>query len=349
MLHLTLEFTDHVCTRLHPCDQPGFSLIDLREFEAVRVGLSLSTCAKGARTSYWPAVCASTSATSVAIFEPDTRDLARFLVENDFSGLCICATVARRSLPRQVASPHRDGGCLTRSTQGSTPHRSPSYSPALRPYSSSELPSSTSMHPSTTMSTWAKPVSVAHRLRRPAVDETGGMLAGRRRHEVGFVLVRTSPYFSWTRGPRAPHCARAGVGPGARFLEFDRRGPTPAARRGGSHGSHLPALRRPRRAQGDGGRACAWSLGAARSPGRCATFATTTAGLLALSDWLARLRLHPCRHGGHRRLLEAGLARAGRRPLRADPGQRRAREERARAARPTSTTRCGWPTCWPTG
>ena len=65
----------------------ALGVIDLRKFEAVRVGSSLSTCAKGARTSYWPAVCASTSATSVAMFEPDTRDLASFLVENDFSGV----------------------------------------------------------------------------------------------------------------------------------------------------------------------------------------------------------------------------------------------------------------------
>ena len=40
------------------------------------------------------------------------------------------------------------------------------------------------------------------------------------------------------------------------------------------------------------------------------TFATTTAGLLALSDWLPA-RVHPRGDGEHRRLLEAGLARAG--------------------------------------
>ena len=45
---------------------------------------------------------------------------------------------------------------------------------------------------------------------------------------------------------------------------------------------------------------------------------------------LARLlRRRACRHGSHRRLLEAGVARA-RRPLRADPGQRRACEKRTR-------------------
>ena len=38
------------------------------------------------------------------------------------------------------------------------------------------------------------------------------------------------------------------------------------------------------------------------------TFATTMAGLLALSDWLFGERLHACRHGGDRRVLEAGVA-----------------------------------------
>ena len=60
------------------------------------------------------------------------------------------------------------------------------------------------------------------------------------------------------------------------------------------------------------------------------TFATTTSGLLALADWLDSLRRRARRDGGHRRVLEAGVARA-RRPLRAGAGQRRAREERARA------------------
>ena len=60
------------------------------------------------------------------------------------------------------------------------------------------------------------------------------------------------------------------------------------------------------------------------------TFATTTSGLLALADWLDSLRRRARRDGGHRRVLEAGVARA-RRPLRAGAGQRRARQERARA------------------
>jgi hypothetical protein len=38
------------------------------------------------------------------------------------------------------------------------------------------------------------------------------------------------------------------------------------------------------------------------------TFATTTAGLLALADWLTQNGLHACRDGGDRRLLETRLA-----------------------------------------
>jgi hypothetical protein len=41
------------------------------------------------------------------------------------------------------------------------------------------------------------------------------------------------------------------------------------------------------------------------------TFATTTAELERLSDWLSGLQRHPHRHGGDRRVLEAGLGRVG--------------------------------------
>ena len=60
------------------------------------------------------------------------------------------------------------------------------------------------------------------------------------------------------------------------------------------------------------------------------TFDTTTSGLLALCRLARVLRRRTRRDGGHRRVLEAGVARA-RRPLRAGAGQRGAREERARA------------------
>jgi len=43
------------------------------------------------------------------------------------------------------------------------------------------------------------------------------------------------------------------------------------------------------------------------------TFATTTAGLLALSDWLTENQLHARGDGGDGRLLAAGMARAVRR------------------------------------
>ncbi len=58
------------------------------------------------------------------------------------------------------------------------------------------------------------------------------------------------------------------------------------------------------------------------------TFKTTTTDLLAFG--VAGVgRLHACRDGGDRGLLEAGLAHPERRRLRADPGQRGARQERA--------------------
>ena len=41
------------------------------------------------------------------------------------------------------------------------------------------------------------------------------------------------------------------------------------------------------------------------------TFATTTAELERLSAWLDRPRRHVRRHGGDRRVLEAGLGRPG--------------------------------------
>ena len=79
------------------------------------------------------------------------------------------------------------------------------------------------------------------------------------------------------------------------------------------------------------------SDGAAKSEVR--TFDTTTPGLLALSAWLAEQRLHPCRDGGDRHLLEAGLAHPVGWRVHADPGQRGACQERARAARPMSPMR----------
>ena len=41
------------------------------------------------------------------------------------------------------------------------------------------------------------------------------------------------------------------------------------------------------------------------------TFATTTTELERLSEWLSGLQRHPHRHGGDRRVLEAGLGRVG--------------------------------------
>ncbi len=41
------------------------------------------------------------------------------------------------------------------------------------------------------------------------------------------------------------------------------------------------------------------------------TFQTTTADLIALVGVAGRKRLHACRNGGDRRLLEAGLAHLG--------------------------------------
>ena len=37
------------------------------------------------------------------------------------------------------------------------------------------------------------------------------------------------------------------------------------------------------------------------------TFGTTTRELLSMREWVALPRLHPCGHGKHGRLLEAGL------------------------------------------
>jgi transposase len=59
------------------------------------------------------------------------------------------------------------------------------------------------------------------------------------------------------------------------------------------------------------------------------TFATTPGRLLELSAWLGAGQVHPCRDGGHRSLLEAGVAHSGRRRFSAPAGQRRACEERA--------------------
>ncbi len=60
------------------------------------------------------------------------------------------------------------------------------------------------------------------------------------------------------------------------------------------------------------------------------TFATTTRRPARPIRLARRARLHPRRHGSHRRLLAPGLAGARRRHPHLDPGQRRARQERAR-------------------
>ena len=52
------------------------------------------------------------------------------------------------------------------------------------------------------------------------------------------------------------------------------------------------------------------------------TFGTMTDDLEALAGWLAERRVHACRDGEHRRVLEAGLQRAG--DVRADAGGERA-------------------------
>ena len=65
---------------------------------------------------------------------------------------------------------------------------------------------------------------------------------------------------------------------------------------------------------------------------------------------LARRRgRHRGGDGGHRPVLEAGLVRAGGAGVRAEAGQRPPRQDPARAARPTSATRRGWPSCSSTG
>ena len=68
---------------------------------------------------------------------------------------------------------------------------------------------------------------------------------------------------------------------------------------------------------------------------------------MALSEWLAEHGVHARGDGGDRRVLEAGLARA-RGQLRTRARQRSARPN-VPGARPTSTTRCGSPTCSRTG
>src|SRR6516164_4255819 len=56
------------------------------------------------------------------------------------------------------------------------------------------------------------------------------------------------------------------------------------------------------------------------------TFKTTTKELLALSEWLRRRGLHPCRDRGDRGLLEAGVAHPERRRCCAGAGEPGARQ-----------------------
>ena len=80
--------------------------------------------------------------------------------------------------------------------------------------------------------------------------------------------------------------------------------------------------------------ACLLTPGAEGQPTKeIRTFGTMTTDLLALSDWLSRGRLHPCRHGVHRRLLEADLQPVGR-PLRDAGGQRGSTSRPFLGARP---------------
>ena len=58
------------------------------------------------------------------------------------------------------------------------------------------------------------------------------------------------------------------------------------------------------------------------------TVATTTAGLLDMAEWLGAAGLHACGDGGHRRVLEAGVARP-RRAVHARARERDAHSERA--------------------
>src|SRR5262245_32006983 len=51
------------------------------------------------------------------------------------------------------------------------------------------------------------------------------------------------------------------------------------------------------------------------------TFETTTASLMALSDWLGRQQVYTYRHGSDRCLLEAGVAHLGGRRFRIGVGQ----------------------------
>jgi hypothetical protein len=65
--------------------------------------------------------------------------------------------------------------------------------------------------------------------------------------EVGFSLVRRSPFLSWTRrSPEHPRLSpRVVIGPGARFVEFSLLGPHAGGVLGGSDASVISALLRP--------------------------------------------------------------------------------------------------------
>src|SRR3954462_6141379 len=92
---------------------------------------------------------------------------------------------------------------------------------------------------------------------------------------------------SWTRAPPSPPaCATAGPPARSTPARLPRRGShAGGAPRGGSHGSPLPALCRPRRAQGVV--AAVGLVAGGRVAREVRTFATTTAGLLELAAWLA--------------------------------------------------------------
>src|SRR5262245_36571751 len=60
------------------------------------------------------------------------------------------------------------------------------------------------------------------------------------------------------------------------------------------------------------------------------TFATTTASLIALSEWLTETQMYARRNGSDGCLLEACLAHIVRRRLRAGAGECRPYQERAR-------------------
>ena len=148
--------------------------------------------------------------------------------------------------------------------------------------------------------------------------------------EVGLSMVRASPRISWTRGLRAPPIAPGSARSRSALFRLPIQGcPAPAARREGepwrSSIRAAPASTSTRRPWSP---PCAWPA-TARSP-RGPHLRHHHRGPARAVGVAGRERLHPRRDGGDRRLLEAGLAHPRRRRVRADPGQRRAGQERAR-------------------